>query len=53
MSRLSFPEEAFDYLFLIISIVALQDEEIFFFFTKMDKTIFKSICNHVDYSQLF
>jgi hypothetical protein len=38
MSPLSFSEEAFAYLFLIESIVALQDEE--FFFMKMDKIIF-------------
>jgi hypothetical protein len=30
MSPLSFSEEAFDYLFLIMSIVALRDEELFF-----------------------
>ena len=39
MLPLGFSEKAFDYLFLIISIVALQDEELFFFI-KMDKTIF-------------
>ena len=38
MSPLSFSEEAFAYLFLIESIVALQDEE--FFFMKMDKIVF-------------
>jgi hypothetical protein len=31
MSPLSFSEKAFDYLFLIMSIIALRDEELFFY----------------------